>query len=138
MEHRDLEIDTSSRDLADLTAEVRSFCEPFDDGLLSIFVPHATAGVALFETGAGTEEDVRDVLDRLLPRDHGWSHQHGSAGHGADHVLPLLVSPSLTIPVRSGEPELGTWQSVVLVDRNRDNPVRRVLLRFLANTITAG
>lgn len=132
MHHRDLDLDTTGRQLVDLTADVRSFCRGLGDGLLSVFVPHATAGVALFETGAGTEEDVQVVLDRLLPRDLDWTHQHGSAGHGADHVLPLLVSPSLTIPVRGGAPELGTWQSVVLVDRNRDNPHRQVLLRFLA------
>lgn len=132
MHHRDLDVDTTDRQLVDLSAEVRSFCRGLGDGLLSVFVPHATAGVALFETGAGTEEDVQVVLDRLLPRDLDWTHQHGSAGHGADHVLPLLVSPSLTVPVRGGAPELGTWQAVVLVDRNQDNPHRRVLLRFLA------
>lgn len=133
MQRRDLDIDTSTTQLADLTSDIRSFCAPLGDGLLDVFVPHATAGVALFETGAGTEADVDVVLDRLLPRDHDWIHQHGSPGHGADHVLPLLVSPSVTIPVRAGEPELGTWQSVVLVDRNRDNPHRTVLLRFLAD-----
>lgn len=133
MHHRDLDLDTTGRQLLDLTADVRSFCRGLGDGLLSVFVPHATAGIALFETGAGTEEDVQVVLDRLLPRDLEWTHQHGSPGHGADHVLPLLVSPSLTVPVRGGTPELGTWQSVVLVDRNRDNPRRRVLLRFLAD-----
>ncbi|HEU5083259.1 MAG TPA: YjbQ family protein [Acidimicrobiales bacterium] len=132
MHHRDLDLDTTGRQLVDLTADVRSFCRGLGDGLLNVFVPHATAGVALFETGAGTEEDVQVVLDRLLPRDLDWTHQHGSPGHGADHVLPLLVSPSLTIPVRGGAPELGTWQSVVLVDRNRDNPHRQVLLRFVA------
>lgn len=132
MHHRDLDIDTADRQLVDLTAEVRSFCRGLGDGLVSVFVPHATAGVALFETGAGTEDDVELVLDRLLPRDLDWTHRHGSHGHGADHVLPLLVSPSVTIPVRGGQPELGTWQSIVLVDRNQDNPHRRVLLRFLA------
>ncbi len=132
MHHRDLDIDTTDRELVDLTAEVRSFCRGLGDGLLNVFVPHATAGVALFETGAGSEEDVQVVLDRLLPRDQDWAHRHGSPGHGADHVLPMLVSPSITVPVRGGAPELGTWQSVVLVDRNRDNRHRRVLLRFLA------
>lgn len=131
MHHRDLELDTADRQLVDLSSDIRSFCHGLGDGLLTVFVPHATAGVALFETGAGTEDDVELVLDRLLPRDLDWTHQHGSPGHGADHVLPLLVSPSVTVPVRDGDPELGVWQSVVLVDRNRDNPRRRVLLRFL-------
>lgn len=131
MDRHDLHLDTSARELVDLTDEVRSFCHGRGDGLLTVFVPHATAGVALFETGAGTEEDVTSVLDDLLPRDRGWNHQHGSTGHGADHVLPLLISPSVTVPVADGRLELGTWQSIVLVDRNRDNPSRTVLLRLL-------
>ncbi len=101
------------------------------DGLVSVFVPHATAGVALIETGSGTESDLLDALDRLLPRDQRWRHRHGSEGHGADHVLPALVGPSITIPVISGRLALGTWQSVVLVDLNRDNPERSLRLSFL-------
>jgi secondary thiamine-phosphate synthase enzyme len=134
MEHHDLDVDTSGDRLVDLTPEVAAFCRPLGDGLLNVFVPHATAGVALFERGAGSEQDVLAVLERLLPRDHEWVHRHGSPGHGADHVLPLLVSPSMTIPVRGGSPELGTWQAVVLVDPNPDNNRRRVLLRFLADS----
>jgi secondary thiamine-phosphate synthase enzyme len=100
--------------------------------LLSVFVPHATAGVAILELGAGSDDDALDALDRLLPRDDRWRHRHGSAGHGADHVLPLLVSPSLTVPVLRGELALGTWQSIALLDPNPDNPERTVLLSFLA------
>lgn len=132
MERLDLDVDTSRREFVDLTPDVRSFCRPLGDGLLNVFVPHATAGVAVFELGAGTEPDVAETLDRLLPRDARWTHAHGSAGHGADHVLPAFVSPSLVVPVRGGVVELGRWQSIVLVDRNRDNPRRTVLLRFLA------
>ena len=102
------------------------------DGLLSVFVPHATAGVAILELGAGSDDDAMAALDRLLPRDDRWRHRHGSAGHGADHVLPLLVSPSLTVPVIGGELALGTWQSIALLDPNADNPERTVLLSFLA------
>lgn len=97
-----------------------------------MFVPHATAGVAILELGAGSDDDALDALDRLLPRDDRWRHRHGSAGHGADHVLPLLVSPSLTVPVLRGELALGTWQSIALLDPNPDNPERTVLLSFLA------
>jgi len=71
-------------------------------------------------------------LDTLFPRDDRWRHRHGSPGHGADHVLPAFISPSVTIPVLDGLMTLGTWQSVVLVDPNRDNPNRRVRLAFLA------
>lgn len=116
----------------DITGEVASFCAGKEDGLLSIFVPHATAGLAVFETGAGSEGDVIDAIDRLLPADPSlWSHEHGTPGHGRDHVLPALISPSLTIPVVDGRPALGTWQSIVLVDTNVDNPSRRVRLSFL-------
>ena len=101
------------------------------DGIVNVFVPHATAGLALMETGSGSEEDLEEVLDRLLPRDDRYRHSHGSKGHGGDHLLPVFVSPSLTIPVTAGRLALGTWQSVVLVDPNRDNPERRVLLSFL-------
>ena len=100
--------------------------------MCSVFVPHATAGVAILETGAGSDHDFVDALERLLPRDDRYRHAHGSPGHGADHVLPGLVAPSVTIPVQAGEPLLGTWQSVVLVDLNADNPRRSVRLSFLA------
>lgn len=126
-----LEIDTSRSRLVDLTDEVRRFCARHADGLCNVFVPHATAGVAIIETGAGSDDDLVDALERLLPRDDRYRHSHGSPGHGADHVLPGLVSPSVTLPVQGGTPLLGTWQSVVLVDLNRDNPRRSVRLSFL-------
>ena len=127
-----LTIETGDRRIVDLTPEVRAFCAGKGDGLLSVFAPHATAGVAVMETGAGSESDAVAMLERLLPRDDRYRHAHGSPGHGADHVLPLLVAPSLTIPVLGGEPGLGVWQSVVFVDTNRDNPRRNVRLSFLA------
>jgi secondary thiamine-phosphate synthase enzyme len=127
-----LGVDTSRSWLVDLTADAASFCRDRGDGLLHVFVPHATAGVALIELGAGTEDDLAAALARLLPRDDRWRHAHGSPGHGADHVLPAFVSPSVSIPVVGGRMALGTWQSVVLVDTNRDNPDRQVRLSFLA------
>jgi secondary thiamine-phosphate synthase enzyme len=126
-----LDIDTSRRRIVDLTDPVRSFCSGHGDGLLNVFVPHATAGVAIIETGAGSDDDLVATLERLLPRDNRYRHQHGSPGHGADHVLPALVSPSVTVPVADGAPLLGTWQSVVLVDLNRDNPRRSVRLSLI-------
>ena len=132
MESTDLSIDTSGRELTDLTSEVSGFCRGRGDGLLSVFVPHATAGVALMETGSGSEADLEELLGRLLPRDDRYRHRHGAKGHGADHLLPVLVSPSVVIPVKSGRMQLGTWQSVVLVDFNADNPRRTVRLSFLA------
>jgi secondary thiamine-phosphate synthase enzyme len=126
-----LDIDTSRRRVVDLTDSVRKFCASHGDGLVNVFVPHATAGVAIIETGAGSDDDLVDTLQRLLPRDDRYRHRHGSPGHGADHVLPAIVSPSVTVPVAGGEPLLGTWQSVVLVDLNRDNPRRNVRLSFV-------
>jgi secondary thiamine-phosphate synthase enzyme len=126
-----LEIDTSRRRIVDLTERVRKFCADHGDGLLNVFVPHATAGVAIIETGAGSDDDLIETLERLLPRDDRYHHSHGSPGHGADHVLPALVAPSITVPVAGGEPLLGTWQSVVLVDLNRDNAQRQVRLSFV-------
>ena len=126
-----LTIETGDRRIVDLTPEVRAFCAGKGDGLLSVFAPHATAGVAVMETGAGSESDAVATLERLLPRDDRYRHAHGSPGHGADHVLPVIVAPSVTIPVVGGDPTLGTWQSVVLVDTNRDNPRRSVRLSFL-------
>lgn len=127
-----LDIDTSRRRTVDLTEQVRDFCRARGDGLCNVFVPHATAGVAIIETGAGSDADLLDTLERLLPRDDRYRHAHGSPGHGADHVLPAFVSPSVTVPVMAGDPLLGTWQSVVLVDLNQDNPRRSVRLSFLA------
>jgi secondary thiamine-phosphate synthase enzyme len=132
MKSTELSIDTSRRQLTDLTSEVAEFCRSLGDGLLSIFVPHATAGVALMETGSGSEADLEELLARLLPRDDRYRHRHGGKGHGADHLLPVLVSPSIVVPVQGGRMQLGTWQSVVLVDLNADNPRRAVRLSFLA------
>ena len=132
MDTTELALDTSGTHVADLTSGVADFCRGRGDGLLSIFAPHATAGLALMETGSGSEADLGELLDRLLPRDGRYRHRHGTPGHGADHLLPVLVSPSLTVPVLDGRPALGTWQSIVLVDLNRDNPRRRVRLSFLA------
>ena len=117
--------------LTDLTAACARFVDGEGDGLLSIFVPHATAGLVIVELGAGSDEDLLAALDRLLPRDDHWRHRHGSPGHGADHVLPLLAPPSLTVPVVGGELALGTWQSIALIDPNRDNPTRTVRLSLL-------
>jgi secondary thiamine-phosphate synthase enzyme len=126
-----LDVDSARRRTVDLTGAVRAFCTDRGDGLCNAFVPHATAGVAIIETGAGSDHDLVDTLERLLPRDDRYQHSHGSPGHGADHVLPAIVSPSVTVPVQGGEPLLGTWQSVVLVDLNRDNPRRSVRLSFI-------
>jgi secondary thiamine-phosphate synthase enzyme len=126
-----LDVDTAKRRIVDLTDEVRSFCAGHRDGLCNVFVPHATAGVAIIETGAGSDDDLVETLENLLPRDDRYRHAHGSPGHGADHVLPALVAPSVTVPVQGGQPLLGTWQSVVLVDLNRDNPRRSVRLSFI-------
>jgi secondary thiamine-phosphate synthase enzyme len=132
METRELRLDTSRGQVHDLTAEVDAFCRGKGDGIVLVFAPHATAGLALMETGSGSEGDLVELLVRLLPRDDGYRHRHGSPGHGADHLLPVLVSPSLVLPVDDGHLALGTWQSVVLVDLNADNPHRRVRLSFLA------
>jgi secondary thiamine-phosphate synthase enzyme len=126
-----LSIDTSGRTVTDLTGAVSRFCSSRGDGLVNVFAPHATAGLALMEVGSGSEGDLADALRALLPRDDRYRHRHGATGHGADHVLPALVAPSLSIPVLEGRLLLGTWQSVVLVDTNGDNPRRRVRLSFL-------
>jgi secondary thiamine-phosphate synthase enzyme len=132
METELLRIDTSNARFVDLTANVGKFCSRSGgDGVVNVFVPHATAGLALMETGSGSEGDLEEALDRLLPRDDRYAHAHGSRGHGADHLVPAFMSPSLSIPVQGGRPALGTWQSVVLVDLNRDNPHREVRLSFL-------
>jgi secondary thiamine-phosphate synthase enzyme len=129
---RDLIVDASRRQVIDITDEVDAFVVGAGgEGLLNVFVPHATAGVALMETGSGSEADLVHALERLLPRDERYRHAHGSPGHGADHLLPVLVSPSMVIPVRAGRPQLGTWQRIVLVDLNRDNPRRTVRLTLL-------
>ena len=116
----------------DLGAEIEAFLAEEDgDGLLHVWVPHATAGLAVLETGAGSDDDLLAALRELLPPDDRWRHRHGSRGHGRDHVLPALCPPYATVPVVSGRLTLGTWQSVCLVDLNVDNPVRQVRLSFL-------
>ena len=135
MQTREISLETGrSRGVVDLTDACASFAaEASDggDGMLNVFVPHATAGLVAIELGSGSDLDLVDALDRLLPRDDRWRHAHGSPGHGADHVLPLLLSPSLSVPVLEGRLALGTWQSIALVDPNADNPRRRVRLSFL-------
>lgn len=131
METIELHIHNGDRVVTDLTAEAERFCASRGDGLLNVFVPHATAGLALIETGAGSDLDLATTLEALLPRDDRYTHRHGSHGHGADHVLPAIVSPSLVIPVVDGHMTLGVWQSIVLVDTNGDNPDRTVRLSFV-------
>ncbi|MFI9201410.1 secondary thiamine-phosphate synthase enzyme YjbQ [Streptomyces sp. NPDC053048] len=124
----------SSETVYDLTRDCEAFLREAAagrDGLLNVFVPHATAGVAILETGSGSDDDLLAALRDLLPADDRWRHRHGSRGHGRDHVLPALVPPHATLPVIGGRLELGTWQSVCLVDTNRDNPDRQVRLTFL-------
>ncbi|MBC3841877.1 YjbQ family protein [Streptacidiphilus sp. 4-A2] len=123
-----------SETTVDITERCAAFLRevaPGRDGLLNVFVPHATAGIAVIETGAGSDEDLLAALRELLPADSRWRHRHGSPGHGRDHVLPGLVAPHATLPVVDGRMALGTWQSVVLVDTNGDNPRRTVRLSFL-------
>ena len=130
MDTTEISVDTSRRHVADLSSEIDAFCRGKGDGLLNVFAPHATAGIAVMELGSGSEADLADALARLLPRDDRYRHAHGSPGHGADHLLPVIVSPSLTVPVHDGRVLLGTWQSIVLVDTNDDNPSRHVRLTF--------
>lgn len=121
--------------VVDLTHDCEAFLREAAagrDGLLNVFVPHATAGIAIIETGAGSDDDLLAALRTLLPADDRWQHRHGTPGHGRDHVLPAIVPPHATLPVIAGRLELGTWQSVCLVDTNRDNPNRQVRLSFLA------
>jgi secondary thiamine-phosphate synthase enzyme len=130
-----IEIRTGSAEtVVDLTDEIAAFLRATDarDGLLHVWVPHATAGLAVIETGAGSDTDLLAALRDLLPADGRWGHRHGSSGHGRDHVLPAIIAPSMSVPVLDGRPALGTWQSVCLVDTNCDNPVRSVRLSFLA------
>jgi secondary thiamine-phosphate synthase enzyme len=129
-----IEIRTGSREtVVDLTDEIASFLRGVGarDGLLNVWVPHATAGLAVIETGAGSDTDLLAALRDVLPADDRWAHRHGSRGHGRDHVLPAFIAPSVSVPVLDGRPALGTWQSVCLVDTNGDNPVRSLRLSFL-------
>ncbi|MGW1177668.1 YjbQ family protein [Kitasatospora sp. NPDC002543] len=129
------EITTGSREVAlDITDRCAAFLDERAagrDGLLNVFVPHATAGIAVLETGSGSDDDFLAILRDLLPADDRWRHRHGSPGHGRDHVVPGLVAPHATLPVLGGQLALGVWQSVVLVDTNGDNPRRTVRLSFL-------
>lgn len=132
MKVEELEVDTRGRLVTDITDLVRTFASGLPaDGLVHVFLPHATAGLALMETSSRSDQDLEEALDRLLPPDDRYRHRHGSTGHGRDHLLPSLVSPSLTLPVDGGRPVLGTWQSVVIVDPNRENNRRRVRLSFV-------
>ena len=128
-----IEVHTGSRDVVhDLTPDCASFVADEQDGLLHVFVPHATAGIAILETGAGSDDDLLSALDDLLPADGRWRHRHGTPGHGRSHVMPALVPPYATVPVLGGRLALGTWQSICLVDLNVDNLDREVRLSFLA------
>lgn len=133
MDSVELSLRTGTTRLHDVTRAVADALRDLgaDAGLAHLFLPHATAGLALLETGAGSDDDLLDALDELLPRDERWRHAHGSPGHGADHVLPALVSPSLSVPVLDGTMALGTWQSVVVVDPNVDNAQRTLRVSFL-------
>jgi secondary thiamine-phosphate synthase enzyme len=130
----ELSIHTGNRrGVFDITRGCAEFVTAEGDGLLSVFVPHATAGLIVMETGSGSDSDLVDVLDRLLPRDdRAYRHRHGSPGHGADHLVSIVAAPSLTVPVIGGRLALGTWQSICLLDPNVDNAARTVRLSFLA------
>jgi secondary thiamine-phosphate synthase enzyme len=131
MRSQTIEIRTGGRpDVHDITDECARFVD--GDGLLNVFVPHATAGLAILETGAGSDDDLLSAIDELLPRDARWRHAHGSPGHGRDHVLPAFIAPSITVPVIGGRLQLGTWQSICLVDTNVDNAVRTVRLSLVS------
>lgn len=118
----------------DITADAETFVDGRGDGLLHAFVPHATAGLAILETGAGSDEDLLAALRELLPPDDRWIHRHGSRGHGRSHVMPALIPPYATIPTLGGRLTLGTWQSLCLVDLNVDNAERQVRYSFLRGT----
>lgn len=126
-------VDTGGRLVTDISELVRAFAAAGSeiDGLIHVFLPHATAGLALIETGSGSEGDLVELLERWLPRDDRYAHRHGSVGHGGDHLLPALFPPSLVLPVSEGAVQLGRWQSVAIVDPNRENNTRTVRLSFL-------
>jgi secondary thiamine-phosphate synthase enzyme len=131
VERAELRIGTGDRLVTDVTGEVERFCRGKGDGLVHVFAPHATAGLALMELGSGSEADLAELLARLLPRDDRYVHRHGSPGHGADHLLPALISPGVVLLVAADALQLGTWQRVALIDPNRDNPTRTLQLAFL-------
>ena len=133
METQVITVRTGSRaTVVNLTEQAAAFVAGKGDGLLHVFVPHATAGVAILETGAGSDQDLLYALDDLLPADDRWRHRHGSKGHGRDHVMPAFIAPYATLPVLAGRVALGTWQSICLVDPNGDNPTRQVRFSFLS------
>jgi len=137
MQTREISVRTGdSCGLTDITEACARFVAGSGDGLLNVFLPHATAGLVIVELGAGSDDDLMAALDGLLPRDDRWRHRHGSPGHGADHVLPLLAPPSLVVPVMEGRLALGTWQSIALLDPNSDNATRTVRLSFLTDPDT--
>ncbi len=127
-------VETGSRLVTDVTDVVAAFCDGRGDGLCHVFAPHATAGLALMELGSGSEQDLQDMVERLVPRDDRYRHRHGSRGHGADHLLPVLVQPSIVLPVLDGRLQLGTWQSVVIVDSNVDNTERLLRCSWLSGS----
>ena len=132
MRTTEIEVDTRGRQVVDVTDEVeRAVGETAASGLVHVFVPHATAGLALMETGSGSERDLEDLLERVLPRDDRYAHRHGSVGHGGDHLLPVLVPPFLVLEATQGQIALGTWQRIVVVDPNRENNVRRLRISVL-------
>ncbi len=135
MRSSEQQVDTRGRLVTDVSDAVVSFAREASeggDGLVHVFLPHATCGLALMETGSGSEGDLAEAVERLVPRDDRYRHAHGSVGHGGDHLLPAFVSPSLVLPVEAGRVVLGTWQSVVIVDPNLENNVRQVRLSFVA------
>jgi secondary thiamine-phosphate synthase enzyme len=133
MKTTELSVETGrNRGLFDLTDACARFVAGEGDGLLNVFVPHATCGLVIMELGAGSDQDYADALDRVLPRDDHWRHSHGSPGHGADHVVPAFAPPSIGVPVVAGRLAIGTWQSIALVDTNVDNARRTIRLSFLA------
>ena len=131
-----IEVRTGGREtVQDITSACAEFARAAadgGDGLLHVFVPHATAGLALMELGSGSDTDLLAALDELLPADDRWRHAHGSRGHGRSHVMPALIAPFLVVPVLGGRPALGTWQSIALIDLNVDNPDRQIRVSFLA------
>lgn len=135
MHSTEIEVHTGgSATVHNITNETQRFLSDVSagDGLLHVWVPHATAGLAILETGAGSDDDLLSAVDHLLPRDDRWRHRHGSSGHGRDHVLPAFLPPYASVPVLGGALALGTWQSICLVDTNVDSPVRRLRLSFLS------
>ena len=131
MRTAEFEVDTGGRLVTDITDDVERVAGDGADGLLHVFLPHATAGLALMETGSGSERDLQEVAERVWPRDDRYAHRHGSVGHGGDHLLPTFISPSLVLAVEDGRVVLGTWQRIAIVDPNRENNRRRVRLSLL-------